>query len=135
MKRWFILIFVLLSLSCKSTLKLNLKSGDKEIMTYDRSGLGVESPYEVAAASWMLAYAEAMSEAVKKDPRNIILYQGWYGYSGYGFTDPCYYYPVGQCPPEVMKQSIFFPPPKEEKSEGKKEAAPAKSTKDSGGAK
>lgn len=106
MKKVLFFVILISLTGCQSTLKLNLKSeSGEEVMDYERKGFGTESPYEVALAAQMLVQAEAMREAIKKDPRNIVLFQIWYG--GYvGYTDPCYYYPVGLCPPEVQKQVI-----------------------------
>jgi hypothetical protein len=83
-------LFFLIGISvfgCASTLQL--KSSQ---VAYERSGLGIESPQEVANAD----YTMAMAEAVRKNP-NLLLGYG-YGYGGYGFSNPCYYYPDGSCP-------------------------------------
>ena len=83
-------------------------------MSYDRSGPGVESPYEVAWAAWLLAHAEAMSKAAEKAPQNMIFFQGWFG--SYGFSDPCYHYQgAGACPPEVREQGATQEPETEGK--------------------
>ncbi len=74
---------------CMSTLQLSSSQ-----LNYQRTGLGRESPQEVANADLTLAYAEA----IRKNPE---LLRGWYGFGfGYGWfsTDPCYYYPPGVCP-------------------------------------
>jgi len=89
MKSFFLFLIVGVLSGCVSTLQL--KSSQ---MSYERKGLGIESPQEIANAD----YTMAMAEAVRKDPELLKWGYGYgYGYGGYG-TDPCYYYPLGSCP-------------------------------------
>lgn len=88
MKKFQFFLIVTFGFGCASTLKLQSSQ-----VAYERNGLGIESPQEIANAD----YTMAMAEAVRKDP-DLLRWGYGYGYGGYGSSDPCYYYPLGSCP-------------------------------------